>query len=160
MVEEINEKYSLKNVTQDPLLWLKSDPVRPELGVEFKTSPGRGVFGLRGEDGGWKAFLCYARTSKVPSNVKELEDFTDVKGEIIIPYTVWSHEKGAGRQIIKQVLWLVENAEMGIKRVVTLSPPTEMARKFHLRNSAFELRVNPQTVNFEYAVEELKELAI
>ena len=39
-----------------------------------------------------------------------------------------------------------------ILRVITLSPPTDMAKKFHLRNNAIELRVNQDTVNFEYVI--------
>jgi len=88
----------------------------------------------------------------VPKDVEELDDFTDINGSIIIPYTVWSHEKGAGREIINEVLWMVRNTNLGIDRVVTLSPQTEMARKFHLRNDARELRMNETTVNFEYEV--------
>jgi hypothetical protein len=139
-------------VTDKPDLWKDKDPVRPELGVDFKTAPGRGVFGLRGGDGEWRAFMCFARTTRVPKDVEELDDFTDINGSIIIPYTVWSHEKGAGREIINEVLWMVRNTNLGIDRVVTLSPQTEMARKFHLRNDARELRMNETTVNFEYEV--------
>jgi len=31
-----------------------------------------------------------------------------------------------------------------------LSPLTEMARNFHLRNGAIEVQVNEETQNFEY----------
>jgi hypothetical protein len=143
--------YTLENVTDRSQLWEASDPVRPELDVEFKTSPGRGVFGLLGEDGLWKAFLCYARTFLIPRNVKELCEFTTEDGHIIVPYTVWSHEKGAGRIIINKVISFVQgDPSMCVDRVVTLSPLTSMARKFHLRNSAVEFRMNETTVNFEY----------
>jgi hypothetical protein len=37
-----------------------------------------------------------------------------------------------------------------LHRLITLSPLTDMARKFHLNNGAKELRVNKTTVNFEY----------
>ena len=146
-------KYSLEHVTDNPSLWELSDPVRPELNASFKTAPGRGVFGLKGEDGEWKAFMCYARTSDVPRNVEELENFTDPEGSIVIPYTVWSNEKGAGKKIIKEVLWMASDVESDIDRVITLSPLTEMARKFHLRNNAEEFRMNESTVNFEYTVQ-------
>jgi len=145
-------KYKLEYVTTRRDLWESSDPVRPELSAEFKTSPGRGVLGLLGEDGEWKAFLCYARTFLIPKNVKELDDFTTKDGNIIIPYTVWSHEKGAGRVIINEVLLMASNVDMGIDRVVTLSPQTLMARKFHIRNNATQFRVNDTTVNFEYEI--------
>ena len=143
----------LEYVTDRPELWSSSDPVRPELSVEFKTAPGRAVLGLLGEDGEWKAFLCYARVFLIPRDVEELEEFTREDGNIVIPYTVWSNEKGAGRAIINEVLSLVRrDASMNIDRVVTLSPKTEMARKFHLRNNAAQFRMNRTTVNFEYEI--------
>ena len=148
----------LEYVTNQPDLWKDSDPVRPELTVKFKTTPGRGVFGLKGDDGNWKAFMCYARTTAVPRDVDELAEFTEEDANIIIPYTVWSHEKGAGRTIINEVLNLVRDFDIGVERVVTLSPITEMARKFHLRNKAVELRKNENTVNFEYRVNSTKEI--
>jgi hypothetical protein len=145
-------KYKLEYVTDLPELWAMHDPVRPELDINFKTSPGRGVFGLLGEDGNWKAFMCYARTFLIPRNIKELEEFTNKDGNVIIPYTVWSHEKGAGRAIIDEVLQLAKDVMPGVDRIVTLSPQTTMARKFHLRNNAKQFRMNESTVNFEYAV--------
>ena len=39
-----------------------------------------------------------------------------------------------------------------LNRLVTLSPLTEMATKFHLRNGAKLLQVNESTQNFEYTV--------
>ena len=148
----IQPSYSLRQVTNIPDLWESLDPVRPELDSDFKTAPGRGVFGLLGEDGSWKAFLCYARTFLIPRDVRELEELTAEDGNIIVPYTVWSNEKGAGRAIINEVLKLVKDASMCVDRVVTLSPLTEMARHFHLRNSATEFRLNKTTVNFEYTI--------
>jgi len=145
-------KYELKYVTDSPALWINQDPVRPELDVKFKTAKGRGVFGLLGEDEKWKAFMCYARTFLIPQNVEELDTLTSEDGNVIIPYTVWSNEKGAGKEIINQVLQFVKNIEYNIDRVVTLSPLTKMARKFHLRNNAKEFRVNETTVNFEYEI--------
>ena len=40
--------------------------------------------------------------------------------------------------------------KMPATRYVTLSPKTEMARKFHLRNGATLLKENEFTFNFEY----------
>jgi len=37
-----------------------------------------------------------------------------------------------------------------ITRFVTLSPKTEMARRFHLKNGAVVFRENEETVNYEY----------
>jgi len=144
--------YVIDNVTARPELWCDGDPVRPELDISFKTAAGRGVFGLRGSDGEYKAFLCYALTSGVPKDVDELGELTTCSGKMVVPYTVWSREKGAGRQIINHVLELVKSSRMA-ERVVTLSPPTEMARIFHLRNRARLLQQNETTVNFEYTID-------
>ena len=40
-----------------------------------------------------------------------------------------------------------------LSRLVTLSPLTDMARKFHLKNGAKEVQVNLTTQNFEYDIE-------
>ena len=144
-------EYTLEDVTEEWQLWHDKDPVRPELDKGFKTSVGRGVFGLKGTDGLFKAFLCYAHTTDVPRSVEELTVMTSPSGRTLIPYTVWSSERGAGRTIINQVLRFVKKSGIA-DRVVTLSPQTDMARKFHLRNEAKELRVNEKTVNFEYRV--------
>jgi hypothetical protein len=39
-----------------------------------------------------------------------------------------------------------------VTRFVTLSPKTEMARRFHHKNGAVTLRENEDTVNYEYQV--------
>ena len=39
-----------------------------------------------------------------------------------------------------------------LNRLVTLSPLTEMAEKFHIRNGAKLLQVNETTQNFEYEI--------
>ncbi len=143
--------YTLEEVTNKPDLWSSDDPVRPELSIEFKTAPGRKVFGLKNEkDKNYEAFMCCAFTEKVPSSVDELTLFTKDAGKIAIPYTVWSKKRGAGRKIIQMVLEFAKS--INIERVVTLSPLTEMARKFHLKNNAFEFRANENTVNFEYTL--------
>ena len=44
----------------------------------------------------------------------------------------------------------IEEEFPGIDTYVTLSPKTEMARRFHLKNGARELRENSTTVNYIY----------
>jgi hypothetical protein len=143
-------KYSLEVVSDKPDLWKDGDPVRPMLGVTYKTYPGREVFGLRDESGEYVSFCCVARTWDVPVDIISLSRLTSEDGSVCVPYTVWSLRKGAGRSIIKELLKMLSSSELGIKRVVTLSPKTEMARKFHLKNGAREISVNVVTANFEY----------
>mgnify|MGYP001482090196 FL=1 len=60
-------------------------------------------------------------------------------------------KKGGGKLIVKEVYKMIKKSNH-LNRLVTLSPLTEMARKFHLRNGATELQVNKETQNFEYKV--------
>ena len=75
-----------------------------------------------------------------------------IQGDIAIVYTVWSKKKGGGKRIVQEVFKMVKKSNH-LNRLVTLSPLTDMARKFHLRNGAKELQVNKTSQNFEYTIE-------
>mgnify|MGYP001494427627 CR=1 FL=1 len=137
------------------------DPVRPELDNIFRRSYGRKIFGVKYKSE-IHAVMCFAYTNRVPRNVDELDKFShdaflqsaqrDQKvGQIAIAYTVWSKKKGGGKLIVKEVFKKIKKSNH-LNRLVTLSPLTEMARNFHLKNGAFELQVNKETQNFEYKV--------
>jgi hypothetical protein len=49
---------------------------------------------------------------------------------------------------------LIKNTMPDVKRFVTLSPMTDMARRFHLSNGAGVLQVNSTSVNYEYKFNE------
>ncbi len=137
----------------------KEDPVRPELDNEFRTSYGRKIYGVKYK-GEIQAVMCFAFTNAIPKSVEELDLMSkdaflqsahrDQKvGKIAIAYTVWSKKKGGGKLIVKEVFKLIKKSNH-LNRLVTLSPLTEMARKFHLSNGAEEIRINEKTQNFEY----------
>ena len=70
-------------------------------------------------------------------------------------YTVWSNKKGAGRDIVNQLLDLVKTKKE-ISQLVTLSPLTEMAERFHIRNGAKLISKSDTCQNFEYTIKELE----
>ena len=72
-------------------------------------------------------------------------------GQIAIAYTIWSKKKGGGKLIVKEVFKMIKKSNH-LNRLITLSPLTEMARNFHLKNGASELQVNKETQNFEYKI--------
>tara|TARA_Y100000741_G_scaffold223329_1_gene170441 strand:+ start:775 stop:1338 length:564 start_codon:yes stop_codon:yes gene_type:complete len=140
---------------------VNEDPVRPELNNEFRTSYGRKIFAVK-----YKkeicSIMCFGFTDEIPKTVKELDLMTkdaylksllrDQKiGQIAIAYTVWSKKKGGGKLIVNEVFKMIKKSNH-LNRLVTLSPLTEMARKFHLHNGATELQVNEETQNFEYKI--------
>ena len=141
---------------------ISEDPVRPELDNIFRTSYGRKIFGVKFKDE-IHAVMCFAFTDEIPRSVEELDLFSqdaflknvqrdpDKVGRIAIAYTVWSKKKGGGKLIVKEVYKMIKKSNH-LNRLVTLSPLTDMARKFHLRNGAVELQVNETTQNFEYKV--------
>ena len=137
------------------------DPVRPELDNDFRTSYGRKIFGVKYKKEIY-AIMCFAYTNKIPTSVEELEKLSidaflqstlrgQNVGKIAIAYTVWSKKKGGGKLIVKEVYKKIKKSNH-LNRLVTLSPLTEMASKFHTRNGAKLLQVNETTQNFEYKV--------
>ena len=74
------------------------------------------------------------------------------QGDIAVAYTVWSKKKGGGKRIVQEIFKMVKKSNH-LNRLVTLSPLTDMARNFHLRNGAIELQVNETSQNFEYTIE-------
>ena len=137
------------------------DPVRPELNNEFRTSYGRKIYGVKYQNE-IHAVMCFAFTNEIPRSVNDLEQLSKDAflqsvqrdqnvGKIAIAYTVWSKKKCGGKLIVKEVYKMIKKSNH-LNRLVTLSPLTEMAKKFHLRNGAELLQVNEQTQNFEYKV--------
>ena len=137
------------------------DPIRPELDNNFRSSYGRKIFGVKYK-GEIHAVMCFAYTNEIPKSVGELDKLShdaflqsamrDQKvGQIAIAYTVWSKKKGGGKLIVKEVFKKIKKSNH-LNRLVTLSPLTEMATKFHSRNGAKLLQINETTQNFEYLI--------
>ena len=55
---------------------------------------------------------------------------------VAVFYTVWSYSPGAGRRLVNQLAAHIRDTNSEIWDWVTLSPITDMAEKFHLRNGA------------------------
>jgi hypothetical protein len=136
----------------DPLLALiKDDPVRPDIPVDFRVSESCSVYVLLDDE--YKkpqAVVCVARKSSVPKDVLELALVEDSPATVAVFYTIWSYSPGAGRKLIQEAQRSIRVEFKNIKTFVTLSPPTDMARVFHLKNGAGVLSINPDTVNYIY----------
>ena len=137
------------------------DPVRPELDNIFRRSYGRKIYGVK-YMGEIHAVMCFAYTNEIPKNLKELDKFSHDAflqsahrdqnvGKIAIAYTMWSKKKGGGKLIVKEVFKKIKKSNH-LNRLVTLSPLTDMATKFHSRNGAELLRINESSQNFEYKI--------
>tara|TARA_B100000212_G_scaffold42803_1_gene27662 strand:- start:606 stop:1055 length:450 start_codon:yes stop_codon:yes gene_type:complete len=134
----------------------KDDPVRPNLNPKFRLTENRINFLLTQDFTKPCAIVCVAFTKDIPKTEKQLEMYSinklSVNYDKAIFYTIWSYSKGSGKDILfNTVFWLKKN-KPEIKRYITMSPKTKMARNFHLKNGAYELKSNKETVNFEYII--------
>ena len=136
---------------RDSLLELiKDDPVRPELTPEFRVNSNSRIFVLRDDATNEPlAVTCVKFLSEIPQDVTELADLA-VNTNTAVFYTIWSYASGAGRRLIQEAQQQIRQERPEVDVYVTLSPKTEMARRFHLKNGAEVFRENSDTVNYLY----------
>ena len=138
------------------LSFIKDDPVRPEISKDFRVSDGRVVAALTDEEQQPEAMVCVSFHDFVPEDVEGLSKTSTVPTTAIF-YTIWSYKSGKGRDLLYQAVKGIQAQYPSVTRFVTLSPKTNMARRFHLKNGAIVLRENIDTTNYEYLTEIPKE---
>ena len=162
-IKEVFAKAPRFELVELPFIDVSEDPVRPELSLEFRQAYGRKIYGIKDEEGDIAAVMCFAFTHGIPKSVEDMDAMSKdaamqavhragVQGSIAIAYTVWAKKKGGGKHMVNEVYKMIKESHH-IDRLITLSPLTDMARKFHLKNGAKEVQVNLTTQNFEYEVE-------
>jgi hypothetical protein len=142
------ELYHLRELT-DPLVnIIKDDPVRPHIPLEQRINDAAEILILRaGEE--VLAATCMQWLTDIPASEQDLVDFAKDK-RVAVFYTIWSYSPGAGAKLLKQAADWLKTEFKDIHSIVTLSPPTEMARRFHLKNGATVHKTNETTVNYQY----------
>jgi len=138
----------ITNPIHQLLQFIKDDPVRPDIPAEFRVSNGRTVVALEEEDKP-QAMVCVSFHDFVPESVEDLDKVTEMPTTAVF-YTIWSYKPGAGRELLVKAVEEIKQRHPSVNRFVTLSPKTEMAKRFHLKNGAFIFRENSDTVNYEY----------
>ena len=131
----------------DPLIDLvKDDPVRPAIPTASRIHDHAEILVLM-EDDRPAAVVCVAYLDQVPTTETELGK---TGANVAAFYTIWSYQTGAGRRMIRAARIHIATTRPTIKTYVTLSPKTEMARRFHMSNGATVLADNETTVNYLY----------
>lgn len=133
--------------------FLLEDPVRPQIPTEQRVGTNRDIFVLHDQDR-VDAITCVSYQSQVPE--REAELFQPGDATIAVFYTIWSYRAGAGRELILNSVDRIRQDHPSIKRFVTLSPKTDMARRFHLRNGAIICQENQDTINYEYYLDTIR----
>jgi len=142
------ELYHLRTL-DDPLTHVvKDDPVRPHIPLEQRINDAAEILILKTGDE-ILAATCLQWLCEVPESEQDLIDFVRTK-DVAVFYTIWSYSPGAGARLLKAAAnWLLQ-AHPEIKAIVTLSPQTRMAERFHLNNGAVVRRKNEHSVNYQY----------
>lgn len=140
----------VKDLSDNLLTLIKDDPVRPELTPEFRVNSNSEIFVLKDDQTNEPlAVTCVKFLDGIPRTVDDLTEVA-VNTNTAVFYTIWSYAQGAGRRLIEEAQARIRAENPQVTTYVTLSPKTEMARRFHLKNGAEVYRENPDTVNYLY----------
>ena len=134
----------LVQITDPDLDLTLEDPVRPTVPMSWRHE--HTVWAWM-EDQQRTATVCVAWLDSVPDSEEGM--LIMPRGFKAVAYTIWSTAPGAGRKLITAVQDMVKENPL-CEGMYTLSPPTEMARKFHISNGARVYRINEQTINYQY----------
>lgn len=139
----------LITTTADQLIeYIKDDPVRPEIPKEFRVSDRRYIAAIV-EDQRPSSMVCVSLHDFIPATVDDLSKTVENPTTAVF-YTIWSYKPGSGATLLRMAVKDIKERNPSIVNFVTLSPKTEMARRFHLKNGALVLRENDSTVNYQY----------
>jgi hypothetical protein len=127
---------------------IKDDPVRPEIPASDRVNHNSRIYvWMNGNE--TAAVTCVKFLESVPAAVEDMADMVGGATTAVF-YTIWSYVPGAGRNLIFDAVKHIKETKPEIKRFVTLSPKTEMAKNFHHKNGAITFRENLESVNYEY----------
>lgn len=139
----------IKDLSDNLLNLIKDDPVRPEIPLEARVNENSRIFVLKDDKDQPLAVTCVKFLDRVPAAVGDLAEVA-VHTNTAVFYTIWSYAAGAGRRLIQEAQAEIRKEHPEVDTYVTLSPKTEMARKFHLKNGADVYRENDDSVNYMY----------
>jgi hypothetical protein len=140
----------IRDINDELTRLIKDDPVRPEIPLEQRVNDRAEIYVLADDHTGEPlAVTCVKFLAGIPETVDELAEAA-VNTNTAVFYTIWSYAQGAGQRLIAQAQQQIRQEKAGVDTYVTLSPKTEMARRFHLKNGAEIYRENSETVNYLY----------
>ena len=140
--------HTITTITDDLETLIKDDPVRPEIPLTDRVNVNSRMYVLKNGDK-TEAVTCVKFLNIIPEAVEDMAGLVESATTAVF-YTIWSYASGAGRTLIQEAQKSIESEFPGIQTYVTLSPKTEMAKKFHLKNGAGVYRENSTTINYIY----------
>jgi hypothetical protein len=142
------ELHHIRDITDPLVRVIKDDPVRPHIPLEQRVNEAAEILLLKaGEE--ILAATCMTWLNDIPQDEDDLVSMEHTK-DVAVFYTIWSYAPGAGATLLQEAAKWLKQEFHDIKAIVTLSPQTEMAKRFHLKNGASVHRENPTSVNYKY----------
>ncbi len=141
----------IRDLNDQWLKLIKDDPVRPEIPAEQRVNENSEIYVLKNEKDEPVAVTCVKFLSDIPGSVDDLARAV-VTTNTAVFYSIWSYAAGAGRTLIERAQKEIQEQHPEINTYVTLSPKTEMARRFHHKNGAVTYRENADSINYLYSV--------
>lgn len=139
----------IKDLSDNLLSLIKDDPVRPEIPLDQRVNANSRIFVLKDDKDQPIAVTCVKFLETIPSSVTDLAEVA-VNTNTAVFYTIWSYAAGAGKRLIEEAQAEIKREHPEVDTYVTLSPKTEMAKRFHHKNGAETYRENEDTVNYLY----------
>jgi hypothetical protein len=140
--------HTITTITDELEALIRDDPVRPEIPMTRRVNSNSRIYMLKDGDQ-TQAVTCVKFLEAIPADVDDLAELVGSATTAVF-YTIWSYTAGAGRELIVQAQQSIESEFPEIQTYVTLSPKTEMARRFHLKNGARVHRENLDSINYIY----------
>jgi len=138
------------NDISDPLLELvKDDPVRSDIYPIERIMGNKEIMVLLDPISKEpQSVICVSYQDHIPADIRDL--ISSDSPIFAVFYTIWSYKTGSGRRLLFKAKDYIKEHRPEIKRFITLSPKTFTASRFHTDNGAKILRVNTDSVNYEY----------
>jgi hypothetical protein len=144
----MNTLHHITDINDPQVKVIKDDPVRPHIPLEQRVNDFAEILILKaGEE--VLAATCMQWLRDIPEDEQDLIDLVENK-DVAVFYTIWSYAPGAGAELLKEAANWLKTEFKDIKAIVTLSPQTEMAKRFHLKNGASIHKQNETSVNYKY----------
>jgi hypothetical protein len=142
------ELHHITDITDPLTRVIQDDPVRPHIPLEQRINDAAEILLLKaGEE--ILAATCLQWLTEIPKNEEDLKTVSKSRN-VAVFYTIWSYSPGAGAALIRQAADWILKEHSEVNDIVTLSPQTEMARRFHTKNGALVHQTNETSVNYRY----------
>ena len=147
----MNRIREVASVDDHIFVYVHDDPVRPHIPAIQKINGNKKVFYLSNQNYDILAMVCVAFCDAIATTEFELNRYMRLdSAAVCMLYSLWSYEAGSGKELALSLREHLRVANPSVTRIMTLSPKTKTAVRFHTKNGAVQFQENKDTINFEY----------